>query len=201
MRPYQSTNNSMLENLYNEAKEHKDNHKGCGGEPYKSYGKLFEVTKEFSEELARASRAPVRILEIGTAVGFTTFILQNATKNYSTIDTIEFHQEHVDLAKENIEKWGGDISSINFLTGDAKDILPNLVLENKKYDLIFFDGYGAKHIFYNNFEKLIEQSGIIITANKHLKSTEVEYFSEFLDTNKWEFIEEFADTVIYKKLN
>ena len=95
---------SNLQDLYNQAKNHKDNHKSCGGEPYKSFEKLYEIVNQFKTE--------IKILEVGTAVGFTTFILQN---KINTIDTIELHQEHIDEAKVNIIGWGGDINKANFL--------------------------------------------------------------------------------------
>lgn len=178
--------NNNLDNLYKEAKGHKENHKSCGGEPYKSYDKLFDIVKK--------EPSGIKVLEVGTAVGFTTFILHNGG---NFVDTIEFHQEHIDLAKENISKWGGDVSLIKFHTGDAKDILPTL---STTYDLIFFDGYGAKLSFYKDFERLLKVDGLLITANQHLKSTESEYFTELEDKTKWEFIEEFADTKVYKKI-
>ena len=180
-----------LEELYNQAKKHKDSHKSCGGEPYKSYDKLFEIISTLDREQ--------RILEVGTAVGFTTFILHN--KN-NFVDTIELHQEHIDMAKVNIEEWGGNTSKINFFMGDAKDILPTLP-DNEStgvYDVIFFDGYGAKLVFYKDFARLLKVGGLLITANQHLKSTEPEYFKEFEDGEKWQFIQEFADTKVYKKL-
>jgi len=180
---------SNLQDLYNQAKNHKDNHKSCGGEPYKSFEKLYEIVNQFKTE--------IKILEVGTAVGFTTFILQN---KINTIDTIELHQEHIDEAKVNIIGWGGDINKANFLQGDAKEILPTLHLPGEGYDIIFFDGYGAKLIFYNDFERLLKIDGLLITANQHLKSTEQEYFNELENSDKWQFIEEFDDTKVYKKL-
>lgn len=163
-----------------------------GGEPYKSYDKLFEITKKLSENKI------LKILEIGTAVGFTTFILHNQ-KNF--VDTIEFHQEHIDEAKTNVTAWGGDITKINFIVGDAKDILEKLPeKEGGLYDIIFFDGYGVKHLFYNYFESLLKKDGLLITANKHLKSTENIFFEELSDSNKWELVDEFADTIVHRKV-
>jgi predicted O-methyltransferase YrrM len=176
-----------LQEKYNQAKEHKENHTSCGGEPYKSFEKLFQILNGFEK--------PLKVLEIGTAVGFTTFILQNKV---NSVDTIELHQEHIDLAKENIASWGGELGKINFISGDAKDILPTL--EANTYDLIFFDGYGAKYIYYPDFLKLLKQSGMLITANKFLKSTEVEYFNELENTQIWKFLEEFGDTKVHIKL-
>ncbi len=181
-----------LKDLYEIAKTHKDSHKSCGGEPYKSYDKLFEITKNLSENKV------LKILEIGTAVGFTTYMLHNQKNN---VDTIEFHQEHIDEAKINITTWGGEIDKINFIVGDAKDVLETLPEKERGiYDIIFFDGYGVKHYFYEYFFKLIKKDGVLITANKHLKSTENIFFDELKDNNKWQFIEEFSDTVVHKKI-
>lgn len=190
-----------LDELYIFAKEHKDNHKSCGGEPYKSYNKLAEIIN--SKE--NTSSGPLKILEIGTAVGFTTYILQGAISPRGArgwVDTIEYHPEHIEEAKKNISAWGGDIFKINFFAGDAEDILKNLPRSTGVgiYDLIFFDGYGAKLIFYNDFKRLLKVGGLLITANQHLKSTEKEYFQELENTKTWEFIEEFADTKVYRKI-
>ncbi len=187
----------MLEELYNFCKKHKDEHKSCGGEPYKSYDKLASVIKDFTT--TNKSKSSFKFLEVGTAVGFTSYILSHFPVVCSEIylDTIEFHQDHVDLARENIQNWGGDVSKINFHTGDAKDILPSL--SSEFYDLIFFDGYGAKLVFYKEFERLLSSGGLLITANKFLKSTEIEYFTELENTEKWAFVEDFADTKIYRK--
>lgn len=176
-----------LSEMYTEAKRHKEEHKSCGGEPYKSYEKLFEVINNFG--------TPVRVLEIGTAVGFTTCILQNRE---NLVDTIEFHCEHIAEARKNILKWGGDVNKIDFLEGDAAYILE--ALNDDTYDIIFFDGYGIKNIYYPHFERLIKKNGILITANRHLKSTESEFFLNFSDTNEWKLEEEFDDTLVYRKL-
>lgn len=189
----------ILDKYYEIAKEHKDSHKSCGGEPYKSYNKLEEIIKNLGG---------VRVLEVGTAVGFTTFILHtggNHTPGKSggvkmegnKVDTVELHNDHIEEAKKNILSWGGDLNMIKFMEGDAKDVLPTL---DEKYDVIFFDGYGAKLAFYNDFERLLGTGGLLITANKHLKSTEHEYFEQLENTDKWEFVEEFADTKVYRKI-
>ncbi len=184
-----------LQDLYEIAKKHKDEHvenkRRCGGEPYKSYEKLFEIVDKFC-----IGKENVRILEIGTAVGFTTYILQKASN--AQIDTIELYSVHADLAKKNISDWGGNVGKINFFVGEAENILPTL--RENSYDLIFFDGFGVKFSFCEHFENLLKKDGILITANKHLKSTDQKYFTEINTNKKWEFLEEFADTQVHKKM-
>jgi predicted O-methyltransferase YrrM len=120
------------------------------------------------------------------------------------VDTIEFHHEHIEEAKKNITEWGGDIGRVTFFEGDARDILEAPPLGEgfgeRVYDVIFFDGYGVKLEFYKDFERLLKSNGLLIVANQHLKSTEPEFFKELENTNLWEFLKEFADTRVYKKL-
>jgi predicted O-methyltransferase YrrM len=192
---------------YNLAKKHKDEHtedgRRCGGEPYKSYDKLFSIVEKFAKERSldtTISNRKIFVLEIGTAVGFTTYVLQCAVAPYPVgggLDTIELHQEHINIAKENIGSWGGETKYIDFLLGDAKSILPSLV--SKKYDIIFFDGYGIKDYFYKDFSRLLKNGGLLIVANRHLKSSEPAFF-EKLKKKEWIFMEEFADTIVYKKM-
>jgi predicted O-methyltransferase YrrM len=186
----------MFEKKYNDAKKHKEEHASCGGEPYKSADDLFELLKNNSSE---------NILEIGTAVGFTTYVLARTMPN-ANIDSIEMHAEHIEIAKENLKKWGEEkigesrinLEKINFICSDARDILHRL--EAYKYDIIFFDGYGPKLEFLKEYERIMKIGGLLISANSHLKSAEQEYFEE-LNTNKtWEFVAEFADTRVYKKV-
>jgi predicted O-methyltransferase YrrM len=183
-----------LKTLYTIAKEHKDLHKSCGGEPYKSYEDLYQTLVTFAN-----GRENLHALEIGTAVGFTTYLLQCAISPRQVggwIDTIEFHQEHIDLAKENIINWGGNISNINFLTGDALNVLPTLL--DASYDIIFFDGYGVKGKFYEQFKRLIKPGGLLVVCNIFLKSTESSFFQNLQnDQNLWDLVKEFADTKVF----
>ena len=184
-----------LQDLYEIAQKHKDEHlegkRRCGGEPYKSYTKLFKMIEEFSKQ-----NKVVKILEVGTAVGFSTYILQKASG--AQVDTVEFYQVHVDLAKKNILDWGAEINKVNFFVGDASEILPTL--SSDSYDIIFFDGFGVKYFFYKQFERLLKTGGLLITANIFLKSTEEKYFQEIKESTRWKLAEEFDDTQVHKKI-
>ncbi len=76
---------------------------------------------------------PMKILEIGTAVGYSASCFAKATKEECKIDTIELDQERASIAKENIKKIGIE-ERINVIVGNAVDILPKL---KEGYDMIF----------------------------------------------------------------
>src|ERR1051325_4462624 len=74
---------------------HRSEH-GCGAFPYKN-GPLLGV-------LAAATNAR-RILELGTAVGYTALCFAHGAPD-AVIDTVEFDHEHVRLAGEDVEACG-----------------------------------------------------------------------------------------------
>lgn len=185
-----------LEKLYRVAKEHKDTHRGCGGEPYLDYKKLYSLV---------AKKSPQNILELGMGIGFTSLVMHLANSK-AEIDTIETHGEHLKIAKEwfneikmSLKKSQGEtLRNINIIQADVHNILP--FLETKKYDFIFFDVYGPKEKFLVDFERILKPGGILYSVNSHLKSAEENYFKYLDNSDKWEKIDEFGDTKIYKMI-
>ena len=84
---------------------------------------------------------PNKILEIGTAVGFSEYLQENGK-----IDTIERDTERVKEARENIKKAEVE-DKINIYEGDAVEILPTL---NDEYDVVFIDAAKGKYPFFLN---------------------------------------------------
>ena len=105
---------------------------------------------------------PKRILEIGTAVGYSAMCFTNFLCEEGKIDTIEREEERVKEAKENIKKVGVE-SKISIYEGDAVEILPTL---NEKYDAIFIDAAKGKYPFFlKEALRLIKPNGIIFADN------------------------------------
>ena len=78
-----------------------------------------------------------RIVEVGTALGYTACWLAAATST-TTVDTIEFDADHVRLAREQIATVGlGHRITVHH--GDADDILASL--PTGEFDVAFFDGF------------------------------------------------------------
>ena len=85
---------------------------------------------------------PKKILEIGTAVGYSAMCFSEYLQEGGRIDTIERDEERIAQAKENIVKVGVQ-EKINIIEGDAVEILPNL---NEKYDIKFSDQASSEQL-------------------------------------------------------
>ena len=105
---------------------------------------------------------PTRILEIGTAVGYSAICFSKYLQTDGKIDTIERDLERVVEARENIEKMGV-ADKINIYEGDAVEILPTL---NEKYDVVFIDAAKGKYPFFlKEALRMIKPNGIILADN------------------------------------
>ena len=132
---------------------------------------------------------PKRILEIGTAVGYSAICFSEFLAENGKIDTIEREEERVIEARENIKRAEVD-DKINIIQGDAVEILPTL---NEKYDMIFIDASKGKYPFFlKEALRLLAPNGIIFADNvlykgyvlsdynKHKQRTAVRNLREFL---------------------
>ena len=100
-----------------------------------------------------------RVLEIGTAIGYSSIQM---AKLGVIVDTIEINENMYNLAKENVKKAKYE-DKINIFFADALELDINLL---KKYDLIFIDAAKAQYInFFNKYKVLLNEKGIIITDN------------------------------------
>ena len=142
---------------------------------------------------------PNKILEIGTAVGYSAICFSEYVQENGKIDTIERDTERVKEARENIKKAEVE-DKINIYEGDAVEILPTL---NDEYDVVFIDAAKGKYPFFlNQALRMIRQGGVIIADNvlykgyvmsdynKHKQRTAVrnlrEYIAEITNNDKLE---------------
>lgn len=130
-----------------------------------------------------------KVLEIGTAVGYSAICFTEFLNENGKIDTIERDEERVIEARENIKKAEVE-EKINIHLGDAVDILPTF---NDKYDMIFIDAAKGKYPFFlEHALRLINDGGIIVADNvlykgyvmsdynKHKQRTAVRNLREFI---------------------
>lgn len=142
---------------------------------------------------------PNKILEIGTAVGYSAICFSEYLQENGKIDIIERDTERVKEARENVKKAEVE-DKINIYEGDAVEILPTL---NDEYDVVFIDAAKGKYPFFlNQALRMIRQGGVIIADNvlykgyvmsdynKHKQRTAVrnlrEYIAEITNNDKLE---------------
>ena len=130
-----------------------------------------------------------KILEIGTAVGYSAICFTEFLEKGGRIDTIERNEEMIEQAKENIKIVSNDYK-INIYEGDAVDILPTL---DDIYDMIFIDAAKTKYPFFlEQALRLLNNDGVIFADNilykgyvlsdynKHKQRTAVNHLREYI---------------------
>ena len=113
-------------------------------------------------ELLVQMRKPERVLELGTAIAYSTIRIAANLKKGGKIHTIEFSEDNEKLAKAYV-KQSGLSKKIKLLFGDAKKVMPGL---KKKYDFIFLD--ADKEDYLTLFElalKLLKKNGVLFVDN------------------------------------
>ena len=158
---------------------------------------------------------PSRILEIGTAVGYSAICFSEYLKEDGRIDTIEREEERAKQARENIKKVEVE-KKIQIYEGDAVEILPTL---QESYDVIFIDAAKGKYPFFLEQALRMSHQGTVIIAdnvlykgyvmsdyNKHKQRTAVRNLREYIanitnDTNLETEILEVGDGLAISKVN
>lgn len=107
-------------------------------------------------------KQPKRILEVGTAIGFSALLMSEYAPKDCKITTIEKYEKRIPLAIENFKKAGKE-DSITLLQGDALEILPTLTEE---YDFIFMDAAKGQYIhFLPDILRLLAKDGLLVSDN------------------------------------
>ena len=122
---------------------------------------IMEDTLEVIDKILKEIK-PTRILEIGTAVGYSAMCFSEYLEEGGKIDTIERDVERVEQARINIKNVEVE-DKINIYEGDAVEILPTL---DEKYDVVFIDAAKGKYPFFlKEALRMIKPNGIILADN------------------------------------
>lgn len=109
-----------------------------------------------------AIKKPKRILEVGTAVGFSAILMSEYAPEDAHITTIEKYEKRIPIAKENFERAGKE-EKITLIEGDAMEVLQSL---EGSYDFIFMDAAKGQYIHYlPEVVRLLEKDGVFVTDN------------------------------------
>ena len=109
-----------------------------------------------------AMKQPHRILEIGTAVGFSAILMAQYGPADCTVTTIESYEKRIPLAGENFRQAGFQ-DRIELLEGDAAEIMPQLT---DPYDFIFMDAAKGQYpALLEDCLRLLTPGGVLVSDN------------------------------------
>ena len=109
-----------------------------------------------------AIHRPLRVLEVGTAVGFSALLFCEYGPENMQVTTIEKYEKRIPIARENFRRAGRE-NQITLLEGDAADILKEL---RDSYDLIFMDAAKGQYIhFLDDVLRLMKPGSVLVSDN------------------------------------
>ncbi len=105
---------------------------------------------------------PKRVLEVGTAVGYSAILMADNLPEDSTIVTIERYKKHADIAVDNIFASGYE-KKIKVIEGEAAEVLHWL---DGSFDFIFLDAAKGQYIeFLPDILRLLKSGGVLLSDN------------------------------------
>jgi len=105
---------------------------------------------------------PARVLEVGTAVGYSAILMADNLPENSTIVTIERYKKHADIAVDNVFASGYE-KKIKVIEGEAAEVLHWL---DGSFDFIFLDAAKGQYIeFLPDILRLLKSGGVLLSDN------------------------------------
>jgi len=127
-----------------------------------SYVPIIRKEMQSFLKLLLAMTKPKRILEVGTAVGFSAILMAEYAPAGAEIVTIENYEKRIPIARENFIRAGKE-QQITLIEGDAAEVLPSLA---DSFDLIFMDAAKGQYIhFMPDILRLLRSGGTLVSDN------------------------------------
>lgn len=105
---------------------------------------------------------PKRVLEVGTAIGFSGLVMLDASKDIEKLVTIEKREDLAEIALKNIEE-ANEKKRVELKVGDALEVLKSM---DDTFDFVFIDAakghYGE---YFEEIKKMITPKGVIVCDN------------------------------------
>ena len=122
---------------------------------------ISESVRDFLIVLIKIKK-PKTILELGTAIGYSSLIMSECIDNHIT--TMENVDRRIIEAKENFKKYDKK-DKINLIEGDISNVLIDFVKENKKFDFVFLDAAKGQYIKWLPYIKEVMNDGAILFSD------------------------------------
>lgn len=131
-------------------------------EALESYVPIIRKDMQSFLKLLLTVQKPMRILEVGTAVGFSAVLMAEYAPEGCKIVTIENYDKRIPIAKKNFER-AGKSDQITLLEGDATEVLKTL---EEPFDMIFMDAAKGQYInFMSDVLRLLKKDGVLVSDN------------------------------------
>jgi len=127
-----------------------------------SYVPIIRKEMQSFLKLLLAMQKPKRILEVGTAVGFSAILMAEYNPYPCEIVTIENYDKRIPIARENFMRAGKE-KQITLIEGDATEVLKTL---EEPFDMIFMDAAKGQYInFMPDILRLLKKDGVLVSDN------------------------------------
>ena len=127
-----------------------------------SYVPIIRKEMQSFLKLLLAMQKPKRILEVGTAVGFSAILMAEYNPYPCEIVTIENYEKRIPIARENFVRAGKE-KQITLIEGDATEVLKTL---EEPFDMIFMDAAKGQYInFMPDILRLLKKDGVLVSDN------------------------------------
>ena len=131
-------------------------------EAIETYVPIIRKEMQSFLKMLLAIKKPLRILEVGTAIGFSAILMAEYNPAECQITTIENYEKRIPIARSNFERVGRE-GQITLLEGDAAEVLKTL---EEPFDFIFMDAAKGQYVhFMPEVLRLLKKDGILVSDN------------------------------------
>ena len=131
-------------------------------EAIETYVPIIRKEMQSFLKMLLAIKKPLRILEVGTAIGFSAILMAEYNPAECQITTIENYEKRIPIARSNFVRTGKD-KQITLLEGDAAEVLKTL---EDPFDFIFMDAAKGQYVhFMPEVLRLLKKDGILVSDN------------------------------------
>ncbi|NLL93156.1 MAG: O-methyltransferase [Clostridiales bacterium] len=135
----------------------------------KNYVPIIRKEMESFLRIQLLMKQPRKILELGTAIGYSAILMSEYMPDDCTITTIENYDKRIPIARDNIKKANLE-HRIKLIEGDAMEVLPSL---EEKYDFVFMDAAKGQYINFLPLALNVMKEGAVLIADNVLQEGEL----------------------------
>ena len=131
-------------------------------EAIENYVPIIRKEMQSFLKMLLAIKKPMRILEVGTAIGFSAILMAESNPAECQITTIENYEKRIPIARANFERVGRE-KQITLLEGDAAEVLKTI---EEPFDFIFMDAAKGQYVhFMPEVLRLLKKDGVLVSDN------------------------------------